>query len=490
MTHSRNIFTLVICLLLFIGCHDDNDRKGSLDARRGLFNSTWPAPIADLWRSSSVVDAGLPANINENSLVSNSVTLPPYPMFGITYDDNTVFVLGGSPFLLDLFTDEYRGIRIEKTLPEIVEEAIDDLTVDPYVAKVNTDTMEAEILTLPRRLNIVNYIGSIMAHKNGLIYVLASARLFEIDPHTLEIKRSLDLPLPEEEAEFVAYNGLGVWPETGDLILKRADFSGRTDEILLLVDIGDEELHVKATTVFNIGTARFAVDAGPPALLYVPGPTQTLRFFITETGFDYDEQWSETYRSVGDGTQQSPAPVFMGKFDSVTFVNNGSVGLGVTAPMIVCSQSTTTTAPTLFCYLLDKDEPGAVFSVNSADPYKTGITAALDSINGITTAWQLTENGTLMRVWTSNKYKTSSGTAIAVSQGHLYTDDRTCDMNGENCTIYFVVLDLESGGEIARTEVEGTLPTIGHIFVGKNDAFYIATEAGTKRGFLTRITAQ
>ena len=319
---------------------------------------------------------------------------------------------------------------------------------------------------------------------------MASARLFEIDPHTLEIKRSLDLPLPEAEAQFVTYNGLSVWSETGDLILKRADFSGRTDEILMLVDIEDEELHVKAMTVFNIGTARFAVDAGPPALLYVPGPAQTLRFLITETGFDYDEQWSETYRTDGDGTQQAPALVFMGKFDSVTFVNNGSVGLGVTAPMIICSQSTETTAPTLICDPLDKDEPGAVFSVNSADPYKTGITAALDSLNGITTAWKITEDGSLIKLWKSNGYKTSSGTAIAVSQGHLYTDDRTCDANGENCTLYFVVLDLESGEEIARTEVAGTLPTIGHIFVGRNDAFYIATEAGIGQGFLTRITAQ
>jgi len=79
---------------------------------------------------------------------------------------------------------------------------------------------------------------------------------------------------------------------------------------------------------------------------------------------------------------------------------------------------------------------------------------------------------------------------FAVSQGHLYTDDRICDENGENCTIYFVVLDLKSGTEIARTEVAGTLPTIGHIFIGKNDAFYIATEAGTGRVFLTRISAQ
>jgi len=478
-------------ILPLISC-DDNNQNSSLDASKGLFNSTWPAPIADLWRSSSVVDSGLPANLKEDSLAAQSAILPPVPMFGITYDDNTVFVLGGSPFLLDLFTDEYRGIHIEKNLPEIIEGAIDDIAIDPYVAKINTDNMEVEILTLPRRFDIVNYIGSIIAHKNGLIYVLASARLFEIDPHSLEIKRSLALPLPESEGEFITYNGLSVWPETGDLILKRADFSQRTDELLMLVDIGDEEMRVKATTVFDIGTARFAVDAGPPALLYVPGPTQTLRFRITETGFEYDEQWSEKYRSAGDGTQQGPALVFMGKFESAVFVNNGSVGLGVMAPMTVCSQSTATTANTISCESVDSKKIGGVFSVNSADPYITGITAALDSLNGITTAWQLVdaEDSSLVKLWEKNEYKTSSGTAIAVSQGQLYTDDRTCDENGENCTLYFVVLDLETGVEIARTEVSGTVPTIGHIFVGKNDVFYIATEAGSDHGFITRISAQ
>jgi hypothetical protein len=78
------------------------------------------------------------------------------------------------------------------------------------------------------------------------------------------------------------------------------------------------------------------------------------------------------------------------------------------------------------------------------------------------------------------------GSAIAVDQGHLYTDDRTCDAAGANCTLFFVVLDLATGEEIARTQVAETLPTIGHIFVG-DEVFYIATEAGQPQGFLTRI---
>lgn len=491
MQYLRNIIVIFLVFLIFVSCHDNNNLNSSLDARSGLKKTSWPAPLAAQWRSSSSVDAGLPSNLSEDSLVAQSIVVPPVPMFGITYDRNTVFVLGGCPFLLQEFTDEYRGIAIGNTLPEAIEEAIDDLTIDPYISKVNIETMESEVLTLPRRFDTVNYIGAIIAHQNDLVYVVVSAQLFEIDPHTLEIKRSLNLPLPESDQEFAVYNNIAVWPETGDIIIKRTDFSERTDDIFVLVDIGGEDMSIKATTVFDIiGASRLTVVAGNPALLYLAGVTQTLRFAITETGFNYDEEWSETYRTNGDGTQQSGGLIYMGKYDSVVFENNNTAGVGVTAPMLVYSQSTATTAPTLFSDLLGSELRGGAFALGTGDPHKTGIITALDNLNGITTAWQLEDDGALIKLWETDKYITSSGPANAVSQGHLYTDDRVCDNNGENCTLYFVVLDLESGVEIARTEVAGTLPTIGHIFISKNEAFYIATEAGREQGFLTRITTK
>ena len=91
----------------------------------------------------------MPEKLRGDSLVTHTAVLPPDPLFGITYDDETVFVLGGSPFLMSVFTDGYRGVGISSTLPEAVEQIPFDLTVDPYVAKVKTETMEVEILTLP-----------------------------------------------------------------------------------------------------------------------------------------------------------------------------------------------------------------------------------------------------------------------------------------------------------------------------------------------------
>ena len=76
--------------------------------------------------------------------------------------------------------------------------------------------------------------------------------------------------------------------------------------------------------------------------------------------------------------------------------------------------------------------------------------------------WQAVGRGAAIRkAWQSDQYLTAAGAAIAVDQGHLYADDRECDDDGLNCTLFLVVLDLATGEEIARTEVAGTVPPVG-----------------------------
>ena len=69
-------------------------------------------------------------------------------------------------------------------------------------------------------------------------------------------------------------------------------------------------------------------------------------------------------------------------------------------------------------------------------------------------------------------------------------DDRECDADELNCTLFFVVVDLATGEEIARTEVAGTIASIAHIFVGEEEVFYISSEAGKPHGFITRISVE
>jgi hypothetical protein len=114
---------------------------------------------------------------------------------------------------------------------------------------------------------------------------------------------------------------------------------------------------------------------------------------------------------------------------------------------------------------------------------------AADAVNGRLAAWAITEDGSLENVWVTDEYAVSVGGAIVADQRRLYTDDRECDADGTDCTLYLVVADLMSGTEIARIEVAGSQPSIGRIFVGSDAVYYIATQGEGGNGYITKVTA-
>jgi hypothetical protein len=152
-------------------------------------------PTADSWRTSSVASGGLPDEVQSGDLRAESVELGPAPIFGITYDEDSLFVIGGAPHLLDLFT-EAQGNHLPDKSPAALAEALANYrstsSATPYVAKIDPATMKAQLLELPKGTT-PNYPGSIVAHENGKLYAVATATLFEIDPKTFEITRSLEL---------------------------------------------------------------------------------------------------------------------------------------------------------------------------------------------------------------------------------------------------------------------------------------------------------
>ena len=89
----------------------------SVPGREGLIDSTWPYGRSDSWRTSAVVGgAGLPKNFDPGSLAAQYAPVDPVPFWGVTAppdlcDDmacsavgDNIFVLGGSPFLMKLFS--------------------------------------------------------------------------------------------------------------------------------------------------------------------------------------------------------------------------------------------------------------------------------------------------------------------------------------------------------------------------------------------------
>jgi hypothetical protein len=140
---SKHLTVYGLVLLLASACGDDGKARGA--ARSFLHNSSWPVPTADTWRSSSVSSGGLPADVRSEDLVAEPVELGPVPFFAITYSDDTVFVLGGTPFLLELFTLAQGNTPPDRnlsTLVDLVKGFVENELVDPYVAKIRTPSTD------------------------------------------------------------------------------------------------------------------------------------------------------------------------------------------------------------------------------------------------------------------------------------------------------------------------------------------------------------
>ncbi len=474
-----------------VGCSSGSSTSGSggRDAARAyLYETTWPVPTADSWRTSSVASGGLPDDVQSGDLQAESVELGPAPIFGVTYDDS-VFVLGGAPHLLDLFT-KAQGNDLRDMSPAALVRAYasykDSSSATPYVAKIDPATMKKEVLELPKG-DTPNYPGSIVAHENGRLYAVATATLFEIDPASLEVTRSLELPRNSVKPESTIYNTLQISARDGNLLLKTSTQQG----LGLLVAVDVDSLQVRSQLETALSNARMTdVFQDGTEYVYLPGDTDTLRFTVTDDGFTLDTSWSKPYRSDDDGTTPGVAMTPTGDNDTVVFPNNNTVLVGVSAPLELFWQSTTDPSSGVSSVnATSTDAAGGSFPPPPADPFDTSVVVAADAVNGRLAAWQIAADGSLEQLWATDRYAVSAGAAIVSDQKRLYTDDRECDTEEPRCTLYLVVADLMTGRELARVQVAGSQPTIGRIFVGPDAVYYIATQGEGGNGYVTKVTA-
>ena len=212
-----------------------------------------------------------------------------------------------------------------------------------------------------------NYPGSLVAHANGKLYAVATATLFEIDPETFEITRSLRLPLNPGDPTSTIYNTLQVSARNGDLLLKTAPQQGNG----LLVAIDVERIAVRSQLATALSSARMtSLVQGDTEYVYLPGDTDTLRFTVTDDGFTPDPSWSAPYRTADDGTKPGVAMTPTGDHDTVVFPDNNTVLVGVTAPLEVLWQSTTEPGSGVSSVNATMtDLPGGSFAPPPADPF-------------------------------------------------------------------------------------------------------------------------
>lgn len=482
-----------------------HDTQNSRDdtSRAFLADSPWPVPTSDGWRSSSVPSGGLPANVERRNLRSQSIELGPVPFLSLIADDS-LFVLGGSPFLLPLFTAaQANALPDLPDLPNltpaelltILLESGQVRTATPYVARINLRTMQVKTLDLPMG-EALNYPGGIVAHQNGYLYAVATAKLHEIDPKTMSITASIDLPSLSSGSglpiDTTVYNTLQVSPRNGDLLLKTGAF-GSGNGILVRVDI--DSFKVVAQTNTLLGTARStAVLQDGVEYVYLPGQTETLRFLANDTSFEPDaSEWSKPYRIDGDGSTPGVGMMYFGTANAVIFPNNNTVRIGVEQPLLLGLQSTIdNNVLPRSVNATGTSAPGGSFTMLAGNPALCGIVVAQDAVNGRLAGWRVCEQGTYELLWATDNFRPSIGAAVVINSNRLYVDHRVCRNEEEqkDCKLYMVMLDLETGKEIAWVRVAGTEPSLSHIVIGRDEVYYIASEARSGNGFVTKITTK
>jgi hypothetical protein len=465
--------------------------------RAGYYETVWPSEHTDLWRSHAVSNAGLPADFDPAKLAVTTANLN-LPVWGYTRTKNEVFAIGGSPFMLNIFTqmikngggDSAAGSSAPLDEASIRAAAEDRKNSVPYLAKIDPLMMQVTQFEMTEG-STINYTGGLLMHENGFVYAVSRSFLYKVDPVTMQAVASAPLPLvgnSDEQNYWTTYNGLQVIA-SGELVIKGFSFleSVSVPGWLLLVDPDSLKIDVQQSEALSSARLTIQQAADGVATLYQVNATESLRFKITDAGFIRDDAWTRAYRSADAGSTQASSPLLFGKIGQVVFADNTAPG--ATTPINLYNQPVNVDAlpPTLDgINAFDNSAAGFNFFMVAGDPFERQILFYYDPINNLIGAHTVLTDGTLQRLWERNGiYKVSASPAVVPDRDLLYVD------NYQNGTDSLVVLRLSTGEELATVPLAANLPTIGTIFLGMNeDVFILSSEAGTDSGLISRIFVQ
>src|SRR5579862_7119573 len=154
-------------------------------------DTLWPSEKHDQWRTAAAA-GGLPSTVS--SLRTKSVKLPPVPLWGYVGLDGDVYVMGGQPYLVDIYIKLILGSQ-ESAQQLVADSLAYSETVTPYVAKIDPSTMTVTKILYLTKKHGVNYIGGMLVDSDGYLYAVARGFLYKIQPQTLGIVASKRLPL-------------------------------------------------------------------------------------------------------------------------------------------------------------------------------------------------------------------------------------------------------------------------------------------------------
>ncbi len=437
-----------------------------LGYRASLYPTDYPTERKNLNGTNSLMGVGFSRDVTVDKIVVDSIEMP-YPVLLYTRDTDEVFVLGGTPMAIANYVSFIDG------LPPGENETA------PYIAKFNPETGEIVYLDLDRGTGIP-YLGGALVHADGYVYVVFQNHLYRLEPESMVIETSVDLPT---DGPGTVYNGLLVG-RSGQLILKAMNF-GNGEPTLSLID--PETLETVFSTGCACASARFAlaVDETGVEHLYHLNREETFRYVVEKDSLTLDEAWIARFDPEGTGVNEEPtSPVIMD--GRVFYTTNTSIRS--TTPMRVFWQDVNATyaseMPPLGGPLLFEDPEGRTgfsFSGLSADT-ATGIVFANDQGRGLVNAFRPTDDGEIDILWQRELRVGSGNTSVSDRQMVYFTDY----VDGSN---HLVVLDVLTGDELLRIPTPATRATIGSILLMPNGDVYLASnEPGKPTGFLVRFS--
>jgi hypothetical protein len=281
---------------------------------------------------------GLPGEFDPAKLAVTTANLN-LPVWGYTRARNEVFAIGGSPFMLNIFTQTIKnggtGSLAESSIAAGLSEstiraaAEDRKNSVPYLAKIDPLTMQVTQFEMTEG-STINYTGGLLMHESGFVYAVSRSFLYKVDPETMQCVASVPLPLVgdnEEQNYWTTYNGLQVLA-SGELVIKGFHFLDSTSVKGWLLLVDPDSLKIEVQQLEALSSARLTIQQAPDgsATLYQVNATESLRFKITDAGFVLDDAWTRTYRTDGDGTTQASSPLLFGKIGQVVFADNTAPG--------------------------------------------------------------------------------------------------------------------------------------------------------------------
>ncbi|CAN5720169.1 hypothetical protein BH10ACT1_BH10ACT1_06130 [soil metagenome] len=337
-----------------------------------------------------------------------------------------------------------------------------------WVERLDPETLEpvARSVDLPAG---PTWPGGLAAHANGSLYVVFGSHAHRLDVD-LNVLASVTLPQAKPYNSFVILpDGCLATKDFGG-VLPGGDPEAHTYEPteLLVLDPGD--LSIRARCTFpEASIARLSADGDA---VYVVGTDTLFRARWDGTDLTFDDGFAAPYRSIEGQTYGWDAVVALGAawflddgFGSERYVGTFR-GQGVNqAPLHLVRVDLETGAATLteICGL-----PGGVVANPPLIDERRWIAVGFDSGNGILTAFDIEEDGSLVKRWRRHQNH-ASHLILFPDTGELITADH----DAATMTDFLVVLDIETGDTRLRVPVGSPLQSVVFPAVGWNrDVYY------------------